>query len=216
MTERKTKSKRGKTGVNPLMSPAEMKAANERATDILATVGTDDVDKVTDLAPAGLETIGDELTDDHIAVMQAVIEDAYPEPEEETRRSVFQKLHASYKRSGLADTKAEERRFFNILKDEKFGEIVKVTGRGVIGTRIVKIADKLCDLAVEGDLTAIKWALEVFGIKKSKYDYYQEDANNRRPNVMVGEINFSGKTDKELKEIRDGLIDVTGSAEILS
>lgn len=208
--------KRGKKGVSPLMSPAELRAANERAADILATTGVEPSDKVTDLAPTGLEGIGDDLTDDHIAVMQAVIEDAYPEPEEETRKSVFQKLHASYTRSGMGDTKTEERRFFNILKDEKFGEIVKVTGRGVIGTRIVKIADKLCDLAIEGDLTAIKWALEVFGIKKSKYDYYQEDANNRRPNVMVGEINFGGKTDKELKEIRDGFFDVTDKAEILS
>jgi len=198
------------------MSPAKMKADRERADEILATVGTSTADKVNDLAPAGLEGLDRDFTDDHVLVMQAVIEDAYPEPEEETRRSVFQKLHASYKRSGLTDSKEDEKRFFQILKDKQFGEIVKVTGRGVIGTRIVKIVKKMCDLAEDGDLTAIKWALEVFKIKKSKYDYYAEDVNNRRPGISIGEINIGEKTDKELAAIADSLVDVTDKAEIVN
>ena len=204
----------GKTNVTPLMTPKELKEANERADKILSDSGTPDVSNSTTLAPAGMEEVGEQLTDDQILVLNAILSDVHPEPEEETKPSVYRRLHAAFKRSGLGDTKPDEIRFYNILKDPKFGEIVKVTGRGVIGTRIVAIADKMVELALAGDKTAIKWALEMFKLKKSKYDYYMESANQRRPSVEIGEINFGGMSDAELKEIRADLLDVTDQAEI--
>ena len=218
MSKSKTTPKRGKdkNSVTSLMSPAELKKANERADKILSDSGSPDVANSTELAPEGMEEVGDELTDDQILVLNTILSDIHPEPEEETKPSVYRRLHAAFTRSGMGETQADQRRFYNILKDPKFGEIVKVTGRGVIGTRIVAIADKMVELALGGDKTAIKWALEMFKLKKSKYDYYAEVANDRRPSLEIGEINFGGKTDAELKAIRDDLLDVTDKAEIIS
>lgn len=207
---------KNKNSVVPLISAGEIKDANKRADEILADSKSPDVCNSTELAPSGMEKVGDELTDDQILVLNTILSDVHPEPEEETRRSVYRRLHAAFVRTGMGDTANDQRRFYKILKDPKFGEIVKVTGRGVIGTRIVAIADKMVELALEGDKTAIKWALEMFKLKKSKYDYYEEDANRRRPGIEIGEINFGGKTDAELKRIRDDLLDVTDKATITS
>ena len=216
MTERKKKQKKTTDSPMALMSPSELKEANERADKILSDSGADTSVKTLDLAPDGMEDVGDNLTDDQLLVLNAVMSDIHAEPEEEPKSAVYRKLYASFKRSGMSETKGDEQRFFKILKDPKFGEIVKVTGRGVIGTRIVSIADKMVELALQGDKTAIKWALEIFGIKKSKYDYYMESANERRPEVNIGEINFGDKTEKELAAIRNALLDVTDKAEITS
>ena len=215
----KTQSKPGKAkagSVTSLMSPKELKEANARADKILSDSVAPTVRNSTELAPEGMEEVGAELTDDQVLVLNTILSDIHGEPEEETKPSVYRRLHAAFVRSGMGETAEDQRRFYNILKDPKFGEIVKVTGRGVIGTRIVAIADKMVELALGGDKTAIKWALEMFKLKKSKYDYYMEAANERRPSLAIGEINFGSKSDAELKAIRDDLLDVTEQVEIIS
>ena len=198
-----------------LTDAKEMADGNKRAAEILDDAGVATIDNSTTHAVEGMEELGDELTDDQILALNTIIADVYPEPEEETRQSVYRRLYAAFKRSGMGDSKDDERRFFNILKDPKFVQLQADVGRGIIGSRIIKIVDTLCELAIEDkDKLAIKWALEITKLKKSKYDYYAEDANNRRPSINVGEINFAGKTDKELAAIRDGLLDVTDKAEI--
>ena len=155
------------------------------------------------------------MTDDQLQVLNAILEDAHPEPEAENRRSVFRKLYKTFERSGIGHSKEDERRFYNIIKDPQFMEIVHVTGRGLVGTRVLKILDKLCNMAEDGDIQAADRVLQVAGFLKGKYDYYNEDVNNRRPGINIGEINFGEKTDKELAGIVNGLVDVTDSAEII-
>jgi len=191
------------------------RADNERADEILATVGADPGDKALEYAPAGLEKLGKELTDDQICVLNTILGDPFASPEKEAKTDVYRKLFAAFKRSGIGDTKGDEQRFFKIIKDPQFHEIVHVTGRGLVGLRVVKILDKLCDMAEAGDQTAIDRVLEVAGFIKSKYDFYAEDVERRRPGINVGEINFGSKTDKDLRAILDGLVDVTDSAEII-
>lgn len=203
----KTKSK------SPHIKRAE---ENARAVALLADVGTDRRDKTRNLAPAGMEELGKELTDDQLCVLNTILEDAFPEPEIQGKTDIYRKLFAAFQRSGIGPGQYDQQRFFKIIKDPKFEEVVHVVGRGLVGMRVVKILDKLCDMAEAGDQAAIDRVLQVAGFIKSKYDFYSEDANSRRPGVNIGEINFGTKTDPELAAIVNGFRDVTDTAEITS
>jgi len=207
LTPTKTKDK------SPKVKRAE---ENARATQLLADVGTDPRDKALKLAPAGMEELGKDLTDDQLCVLNTILEDAFPEPAIEGKTDIYRKLFAAFQRSGIGGRPQDQQKFFNILKDPKFEEVVHVVGRGLVGMRVVKILDKLCDMAEAGDQAAIDRVLQVAGFIKSKYDFYSEDANARRPGVNIGEINFGTKSDKELAEFVNGFVDVTESAEISS
>jgi len=192
--------KKSSTRNSVALSRAEKDRANEFFKENAPDLTTQDIELDANLK--GLEQLEGQLNETQKKVLQIIVTDFSPENEAEAEKDVFKKLRNACARAGLRDKKSDEIDFFRVLGDPKFGHIVKTTGQGIIGLYIVPLAAKLINMALEGDKTCMKWALEIAGLLQSKYDFYLQRVALTKANINVGgDLNFEGKSDKELEEL---------------
>ena len=212
----KTKQKSKKKSTLGLTSK-ERKEANERMGELAVDFRKPDLDtSCLATEPELLVDFKEEVSEWQKKVASVMLTDCAPENECEAEKDIFKKLREGCARAGMRDKGSTETGFFNIISDKRFSEAVKQIGQGVVGLRILPVVDKLLELAMAGDKTCIKWALEISGIMPSKYDFYL--ARRQTINVTAGDqytVNFEGMEDAELERIADGLDDVT-EAEVIS
>ena len=212
----KTKQKSKKKSTLGLTSK-ERKEANERMGELAVDFRKPDLDtSCLATEPELLVDFKEEVSEWQKKVASVMLTDCAPENECEAEKDIFKKLREGCARAGMRDKGSTETGFFNIISDKRFSEAVKQIGQGVVGLRILPVVDKLLELAMAGDKTCIKWALEISGIMPSKYDFYL--ARRQTINVTAGDqytVNFEGMEDAELERIADGLDDVT-EAEVVT
>jgi DNA relaxase NicK len=149
----------------------------------------------------GLEPLADKLNETQKKILEVIITDFSGENECEAEKDVFKKLRNACARAGMLEKKADQVTFFKTLADPQFMGIVKAVGQGLIGLHIVPITAKCIQMALEGDKTCMRWAFEMTGMMQDKYSFYKDRWQFTHTDVNIGEINFDGKTDAELKEI---------------
>ena len=189
------------------LTSKERKEANERMGELAVDFRKPDLDtSCLATEPELLVDFKEEVSEWQKKVASVMLTDCAPENECEAEKDIFKKLREGCARAGMRDKGSTETGFFNIISDKRFSEAVKQIGQGVVGLRILPVVDKLLELAMAGDKTCIKWALEISGIMPSKYDFYL--ARRQVINVNAGnqyQVSFEDKSDEELERIADDL-----------
>lgn len=196
------------------ISNEEREAANKRFTE-MAPTDTNGKLADYDVSVKGLEPLAGELNETGKKILNVILTDFSAENEAEAEKDVFKKLRNACGRAGMLEKKSDQVTFFKTIADPQFMNIVKQVGQGLIGIHIVPIVAKVIQQALEGDKTSQKWALEITGMMPGKYDFYMNRYQMTHNTVNVGNLNFEGMTDAELKECVFALDDVA-DAEIAS
>ena len=181
--------------------------------------GVPDLPEVFDSNVKGLKNVAENLTDTQVKLLNIIVSDFSKEPPgAEREANVFIRLRAACERAGMLDKSSnKQREFFRTLADPKFNNIVKATGRGLVGMYLAPLLDTQIRLALEGSQTALDRLFEIIGIKQSKYDFYlQRVALNRTDINVGGDLNYEGKTDAELKELVTSFRDVSDAEATVS
>jgi len=187
------------------LTKAEKIAAKERAMEILP----DEVGEDFDADMKGLEPLADKLNDAQKRILEVIITDIFPETETECEKDVFKRLRNSCDRAGMLEDQSAQRMFFRTLADPGFQHVVKSVGNGLIGLHVVPIVQKCIELALEGDKTCLKWALEIIGMKQSKYDFYLDRRQQNQLNIVnKGHVDFTSEmSTRELRQLASSIHD---------
>lgn len=171
-------------------------------------------DIVLDANIKGLEPLAEQLTETGKKILNVILKDFAVDASTDgvaAEKDIFKALRAACARAGMLGTESnrhDQTDFFKTLADPQFMNIVKTTGQGLIGINIVPIVAKVIQQAMEGDKTSQRWALEITGILQGKYDFYLQRYNLTHNTINAGEINFDGKSDKELEAIMRDFVEV--------
>lgn len=179
----------------------ERAEANKRFAEMATSFNKDAPAPAFNANLEGLEPLADKLNETQKKILEVIITDFSSENECEAEKDVFKKLRNACARAGMLDKKADQVTFFKTLADPQFMGVVKAVGQGLIGLHIVPITAKCIQMALEGDKTCMRWAFEMTGMMQDKYSFYKDRWQFTHNDVNIGEINFDGKTDDELKEI---------------
>lgn len=189
------------------LSSKERKAVNKRAEELMPDFSEKlPTDEEFDANVRGLENLGSMLDNWQKIALGGLLTDFTAENEYEAEKDIFKKLRNVALRCGMLGNKTLEAKFFNTIGDPKFIAISKAAGLGVIGLWLIPIAAKLVQMAMAGDKTAIKWVLEITGLKQSKFDFYMNRYQATHSNVeRQYNINLGDHTDAELEKLLAGI-----------
>lgn len=164
----------------------------------------------------GLEKLSGELSESGKKILNVILTDFDDSSADDTideEHIVFKRLIAACARAGMHDTKTKQVQFYKTIADPQFMQVVKTTGCGLVGMYIVPVLSKIIMQAIEGDKTSQNWVLEITGMKPGKYDFYLNRYQLTHNTVNVGELNYEGKSDAELRDIIGQMTDVEEAIE---
>lgn len=174
---------------------------NERFTELTSNFSKAATPVEFDASLPALEPLSKQLDETRKKILEIILTDFSVGGDIEAERDVFQKLRNACARAGMLGNRADQIEFFKTIADPKFNNVVKAVGQGLIGMHIVPVVAKMINMALEGDKQCIKWVLEVCGMMPGKYDFYLNRYQYTHNTVNAGNINFEGKTDKELDDL---------------
>ena len=144
------------------------------------------------------------LTDDSRKILDFLLKDAVNDDvgASSTNTAVTKAIRSACARAQMNDRGTDEVTFFRHVTDPGFMSIVKNTGQALVGAHILPLVATLLNIAIE---ERKQWAmtacLKIAGLLPTQYDIYQLKYEFTHNNNINGDIDFGGKTDKELKNI---------------
>ena len=163
--------------------------------------GVDTTGNSAMLGLKALEKTSESLTDGSKKILETILTDIFPEKDGEQDSAVIAGIKRACQRA-QATGEVNEITFWRHVADPGFMKVVKETGAALVGVHILPLIATLLNMAIEGrDKWALKISLQIAGLLPTKYDIYQLRYEERHVNNFSGEVNFGGKSDKELTNI---------------
>lgn len=198
----------------PMAQRAHVIAEKKVKADIIAEAK--DNAEVPTLALEGLEEASKSLTSDSRKILEFLITDAMNDDTGHDQ-SVTRSIKRACRRAQMTDKSGDEMAFFRHVTDPGFMKVVKDTGAALVGAHILPLVATLLNIAIE---ERKQWAmtacLKISGLLPTQYDIYQLKYENTHINNFSGEVNYGGKTDKELTDICAQVYDEPESEEVNS
>ena len=150
----------------------------------------------------GLENAAESLSKDSIKILDFLLVDQINNTDSDHNSDVLGSMMAACRRAQMSGKDSDKLSFYRHVNDPGFMKIVKQTGSALVGAHILQLIATLVNIAInDRKQWAMEACLKIATLMPTQYDIHQLKYENNHIQNFSGEVNYTGKSDEELKDI---------------